>query len=204
MVMAIAEDMKKLAENIIASHDVRVRTLSNLASDTHRTVEGFAVDRKKMAAKQAKELAGFTSGLSKDVQGLLKNAQDMVREFYKSNMQMGKEQAKRLADFVNDLTNNVGSMMDGFHKSHGEMSKHLRSRLAKEIKGIQTEVENILNDADRLIGEYSEDMTRAKKAWQSMSAVLAKAREAGIMPDIKTGEKVTTVKKAVGKARGKK
>jgi hypothetical protein len=85
------------------------------------------------------------------------------------------------------------------------MSKELRSKLTREIKDIQAEVERILGDADKLMGEFSADMAGAKKAWQSMSAVLAKSREAGfMMPGIDAGKKVTTVKQATRKAQGKK
>jgi ElaB/YqjD/DUF883 family membrane-anchored ribosome-binding protein len=165
MVMAIAEDMKKLTENIIISNDVRVKAVGELVADTHKTLSGFATDRKKMAA----------------------------------------EQAKNLADFVNSLISNVGSMLDSFRKDHAHMSKELRSKLTREIKDIQAEVERILGDADKLMGEFSADMAGAKKAWHSMSAVLARSRKAGfIMPGIDAGEKVTTVKQATRKAQGKK
>jgi uncharacterized protein YoxC len=197
MVMAIAEDMKKLTESIIISNDVRVKAVGELVADTHKTLNGFSMDRKKMAAQQSKDLADFVNGLSKDVQGMLKSARNMVQQFHKDNMQMSKEQAKNLADFVNNLAAGVGSMLDSFRKDHAHMSKELKDKLAREIKDIQAEVERILGDADKLMGEFSADMAGAKKAWQSMSAVLARSRKAGfMMPKIDAGKKVTTVKQA--------
>ena len=212
MVMAITEDIKKLTENIIASHDVRVKTLGNIAADTHRTLsdarknmEGFTADRKKMAVEQAKDLAGFVNGLSKDVQGMLKSARSMVQQFHKENMQISKEQAKNLADFVNGLVSSVGSMLDSFQKDHKHMSKEMKAKLTREIKDIQAEVGRILGEADKLVGEFSADMAGAKKAWQSMFAVLARSRKVGFpMHGIDAGKKVTTVKQATHKAQGKK
>jgi len=205
MVMAIAEDMKKLTENIIASHDVRVKALGNLVADTHETLRGFSMDRKKMGVQQAKDLADFMNGLSKNVQSLLKSARNMIQQFHKDNMQMSKEQAKNLADFVNGLVTDVGSMLNSFQKDHKQMSKELRSKLTREIKDIQAEVERILGDADKLMGEYSSDMAGAKKAWKSMSAVLDRSRSAGFpMHGINAGKKVSTVKRATRKAQGKK
>jgi ElaB/YqjD/DUF883 family membrane-anchored ribosome-binding protein len=202
MAMAIAEDMKKLTENIIISNDVRVKAVGELVADTHKTLDEFSMDRKKMAAQQAKDLAGFVNGLSKDVQGLLKDARNMVQQFHKENMQMSKEQAKNLADFVNSLISNVGSMLDSFQKDHAHMSKEMKAKLTREIKDIQAEVERILGDADKLMGEFSADMAGAKKAWQSMSATIARSRKAGFKID--AGEKVATVKQATRKAHGKK
>jgi len=207
MVMAIAEDMKKLTENIIISNDVRLKAVGQLVADTHETINGFSMDRKKMAAQQSKDLGSFVNGLSKDVQGMLKSARNMVQQFHKDNIQMSREQAKNLADFVNGLVSSVGSMLDSFQKDHNHMSKETKAKLTKEIKDIQAEVERILSDADKLVGEFGAGMAQAKKAWKSMSAALAKARKVGfISPEIDAEEKVRTVKQATRrtKAQGKK
>ena len=190
MVMTIAEDMKKLTENIIASSDVRLKAVGGIVADTNDLLGGFARDRGKMAKEQARDLAGFVSGLSKDVQSSLKNAQDMLNEFHKSNSQMGREQAKSLSDFVQNLAGDVGSMLSGFEKERSNMSKELRDNLAKGVKDIQSQVESILGEADKLVGGFNADMARAKKSWSDMSAAIARARKSGF---VKAGEKVSTV-----------
>ena len=205
MVMTIAEDMKKLTENIIVANDVRVKALGALVSDTHRTLDGFSKDRKKMAAQQTRDLASFMNGLSRNVQGLLKSARGMVQQFRKDNVQMSKEQAKNLAVFVNNLVAGVGSMLDGFQKDHTHISRELRDKLAREIGDIQRDVERILEDADTLVGQFGADMTRAKRAWKSMSAALTRARKAGLItPEIDAEERVTTAKQATREAPSKK
>lgn len=211
--MAIAEDMKRLTENIMISSDVRLKAVGELVADTHRTLKGFTADRKKMAAEQAKDLASFTNGLSKNVDNLLKKAQQMIAEFHKTNKQMSREQAKELAAFVNDLTGDVRSMLSGFERHCSEMSKETKDRLAKEIRDIQTQVEKILGDADKFIGEFSSDMAQARKAWKDMSTRLAKARKAGFVApkfeakgkETKVGPEITggkSRKKAVKDSRG--
>ena len=205
MVMAIAEDMKKLTENIIISNDFRLKAVGQLVADTHETLNGFSTDRKKMAAQQTKDLANFMNGLSKNVQSMLKTARNMVQQFHKDNMQMSEEQSKNLADFVNNLVTDVGSMLSSFQKEHKHMSKELKAKLNREIKDIEAEVERIIGDADKLIGEFSAGMAQAKKAWKSMSAALARARKTSfIMTEVDAGEKVSTVKQATRKAQGKK
>jgi len=224
MIMTVAEDMKKLAENIITSHDVRVKTLGTLVADTHKTLKGFEQDRKKTAAEQAKSLADF-------VKGLTKNVEDMLEGFDKNHKQMSKKQAKNLADFVTNLAADVGSMLSDFQKARGEMSEELKDRLAKEVKEIETYVANklkefnkahtdmskelkkelndyvmgIVRETKKLLKEYGSNMAQAKKAWNNMSATITKARKAGfVMPKVDVGEKVTTVKQATHKAQGKK
>jgi DNA anti-recombination protein RmuC len=212
MVIAIAEDMKKLTEDIISSHDLRVKTLGGLVSythdltaDTRKAVKGFSGDRKKMAQEQAKDLNNFVNGLSKDVQNSLKKAQNMVKEFHKTNSQMSKEQAKSLSDFVNNLTDTVRSMLNSFEKDRGKMSKELRDKLTREIKDINTEVGKILGEADKLVGTYHAEMSQAKKAWKTMSAILAKEKKSGFgTPRMKSSRDITTVGQAVGKDKGVK
>jgi light-regulated signal transduction histidine kinase (bacteriophytochrome) len=204
MVIAIAEDMKKLTEDIIASHDVRVKTLRNLAADTNgtladarKTIGTFTADRKKMAVEQAKELAGFAGSLSKDVQGMLKEAQKMVKEFHKNNKQMSREQAEKLLDFVNNLTSEVGSMLDDFHKGRRDMAKELHNRLWMEIKDIQKQVGSILDDADKFVGECRSQMAQARKSWKDMDDVLTRLEKG-------RSATPTTVKQAMSHNLGKK
>jgi hypothetical protein len=49
--MVMAKDMKKLTENIIISNDVRVKAMGDLVADTHETLKGFSMDRKKMGVQ---------------------------------------------------------------------------------------------------------------------------------------------------------
>lgn len=203
--MGIATDMKKIGEEIIASYDMRVKAVGELVTDTHKTLDGFAADRKKMGKQQAKDLAAFLNGLSKNVRNLLKEAQGMVGEFEKNRQKISKEQAKSLEDFVNTLTNNINSMLSTFEKNHTKMSKELKQKLAKEIQDIQAQAERILKEADHLVGKFKSDTGQARKAWKDMSVTLAKARRAGfLMPTVKAKEKVTTVGQAIGRGKGKK
>src|SRR3989338_7362108 len=77
--MGIAESMKGLTEDILASYDVRVKALGDIVADTHKivadarkTIKGFASDRKKMSAEQAEALANYAKDLVKNVEGMLK------------------------------------------------------------------------------------------------------------------------------------
>jgi len=230
--MEIAESMRSTAENIIGSYNVRVKALGDLVVDTHKTLKGFASDRKKMAREQAESLAHFTRGLSK-------SAVDMLKGFREDHQQMSEKQAKNLTDFIKDLTKGVSSMVGGFQKDRGKMSKDLKSRLAKEVKEIETYIENKLNEFDethtemseqqkkdlakfvsgmtsevkRLLTGYKKDINGASHAWKGMAATLAKARRGGsVGMKVEAKESETTVKEAVekkvkakraGKAKGK-
>jgi len=50
--MGLADEMKNIAEDIVVAHDLRVKAVGDIVTDVHKTVKGFASDRKKMSAEQ--------------------------------------------------------------------------------------------------------------------------------------------------------
>jgi DNA anti-recombination protein RmuC len=144
MATAIAEDMKRLAEDMLAANDTRLRVVGSLMATTRETLQRFHTDRHKMATGQAKDLAGFTIGLSRDVHEIRRKARNLIKEFKKTGRQMSTEQSNRLADFVQGLAQDVTAMLGRFEKERGRMSKELGQRLAQEIGDIKTAVEQIL------------------------------------------------------------
>jgi gas vesicle protein len=224
--MEIAESMKGITENIIASYGARVTALGDLVMDTRKTLKGFASDRKKMAREQAESLARFTRGLSK-------SAEDMLKGFREDHQQMSEEQAKNLTDFIKDLTKDVSSMLSGFQKDRGKMSKDLKNRLAKEVKAVETYIENRLKEFDEAHAEMSEqqkkdlakfisgmtgevkrliansqdemagyrkDINSASHIWGGMASTLARARRGGsVGMKVEAKQSETTVEEAVEK-----
>ncbi len=195
MVTTIADEMKKLTENIIMSNVIRIKSVGGLLSDTRKTLNRFSSDRKKMAAQQSKDLTEFMNSLSSNVRGMLKNARDMVDGFHKQNNQMGKEQSKNLTGFVNSLVKDVGSMLNTFQKDHNNMTKETKSKLDSDINQIKSEVERILGEADDLIGEYNSEMAQARKAWKSVSGGLGNTKKSGHTTKVShAGQKKSTSK----------
>jgi DNA anti-recombination protein RmuC len=195
MATAIAEDMKRLAEDMLAANDMRLRVVGSLMATTRETLRKFHTDHHKMAAGQAKDLAGFTTGLSKDVQEIRRTAQNLIKEFKKTGRQMSTEQSNRLAEFVQGLARDVTAMLSRFEKDRGRMSKELGQRLAQEIGDVKTAVEQILKDTDGFIHEQHSGMATARHAWQDMCAAIAQARTAGFAsPSAEAGHKPCAAK----------
>jgi len=222
--MQIANSMKGVTENIIASFNTRAEALGGLIFDTHKTLKGFASNRKKMGREQAEGLANFAEDLSKSVE-------DMLNRFRENHKQMSEAQAKGLTDFIKNLTKDVGAMLNGFQKNRGKMSKELKDRLAKEVKEIETYmgrrlkefheahagmteqqkndlakfVSGIKSEVKNLLTGYREDINEASRAWRGMAATLAGARkDEPLRLKVEAGGRTTTVDEAVEKKRGEK
>lgn len=205
MGITIAEDMKKLTEDMIAANEARLRAVGVLVTGTRETLKGFCEGRNKMATDQAKDLAGFVNALSKSVHEIRRRAQDMLGEFDKANRQMSKDQSKHLADYVQGLVRDVTSTLSRFDKERAHMSKELGERLDGEIADIKAAVEQILKHAASFVSEQHAGMAKARQAWQQMHAAISSARKAGYAASmVEAGHRVCTAKQAARKTRGKK
>ncbi|MBS3905443.1 MAG: hypothetical protein KGZ49_00280 [Syntrophaceae bacterium] len=220
--MELANSMRGTVDGIVASYNSRVKALGQRTADTHKTLERFTSERRKMAREQRGDLADFTKGLSKTVE-------EMLQGFKESHEEMGDEQTKSLADFVKNLTGDVGSMLNDFQKGRGRMSKELKNRLAKEVKEIETYIENKLKefredhagmteqqkkDLSKFVGGITNevkrfltacrkemdrcrnDVHRASGSWKGMTVTLAKAR--------RNGGRISVGQEAVEKIGGSK
>ncbi|MEW6410764.1 MAG: hypothetical protein AB1488_11780 [Nitrospirota bacterium] len=200
--MAIADDMKKITENIIASYDVRVKALDALVHDTRKTLKGFASDRKKMSKEQASRLADFVADLTKNVGNTMKGIQRAHKEMadnLKESLEKGE--TDRLKGFKNmmgdirrdikDIETYVANKLKEFSDAHADMSEELKKDLAKYVAGIVSETK-------KLLGEYSSDMKKAANAWQGMSKTMARARKGrAVVPKVEAEVRVRPVKEAI-------
>lgn len=181
----IADSMKGITENIIASHDVREKELKELVSDTHKTIKGFAADREKMSKEQAKNLSDNVGTMLKGFKASHKEMADNLKE------SLEKGETDRLKDFkgmmgniqkgIKDIENYVAKQLKEFHDVHAKMSEQQKKDLANEVKN--------------LLGEYSLDMAEAKAAWQGLAATMGK--KSGVKPRVAAEVKVRPVERAI-------
>jgi ElaB/YqjD/DUF883 family membrane-anchored ribosome-binding protein len=205
MSTTMAEDMKRFTEEMIAANEARLGAVGALLTQTRDALKGFGADRTRMAADQAKDLAGFVGALSQSVQEIRRGAQDKLGEFGKANRQMSKDQSKRLADYVQGLVRDVTSLLSRFGKERAHMSQDLRERLDGEIAGIKGAVEQILKDAADSMNEQHSGMIGARQAWQEMCVAISRARNTGFtVPAAEVGRAACTSKRAGRKGHGKK
>jgi predicted nucleic acid-binding Zn-ribbon protein len=200
--MGITDDMKRITEDIIASHDMRVKALSNIVGDTRKilgdarkTVRAFGQDRKEMASEQAENLSCYVKDLSKDVGNKLKDFRALLKQISSDRVKMSGELKSKLAKDVKGLVTYVKNRLKEFDQAHARMSDAMRKDLAKTIKDISSSVEDILGSARKLLGEYASDMQKARDVWQNMASALARSRKSGVMPRIEAGERIATVEK---------
>ncbi len=197
--------MKRFTEDMIAANQARLRAVGGLVTETQQTLKEFRSDRSKMAANQAKDLAGFTDELSKSVKEIRRRAQGTIKEFDRAGRRVGKEQSKRLADYVQGLAEDVRSMLNQFDSQRDHMSKEITERLEREIADIKGAVDQIVKDTAGFINEQHAGMAKARQAWRNMTMACNRARRAGFAaPAAEAKPKARPAKRAARKTPKKK
>jgi len=196
--MGIADDMKILSKDIIASHDLRVKTIGGLEKDTHDMLRGFQSEHKKMATDFRKSLEQGEAGLEQGEADRLKDFNSMMGDIKKFVVDMIEETGSLMNQFRAEQKNRsaeqknrskaVADLLEKFAKDHGVMADELRKTLA------EGEVERNKEVLDLLRGFKTE---REKEAanWQSLTAIMAKKR--GNKPKVEAEVRVRPVEEAI-------
>ena len=182
--MGIADSMRDLSDRIITSHNVRIKALGDLVTDTKKTLQDFTEERQNMGSRQAKDLADFVNSMSGNVDNMLKgfhkdhkkmsseqarslsgfsnnlvkNTEKMLKQFLKDHKKMSSEQAKDLGDFVAKLTENVHVMIGDFHKDHQHMSDDQAKNLSDFVNDLTRDVSTMVNSFRKARGEMSTEL----------------------------------------------
>jgi len=232
--MGIADDIKTLGEDIVASYDTRVKAIGVLAKDTHQMLKGFQAEHKEMSGKLKEDLAKG----EKDRFASFKAMMAEIKKFVSDIVVDGTAKLmKQIQKEQKDRNEAVADLLEKFNKDHEAMAAELRKSLAKGetdrledfkemMKSIQKYVADVVKETKRLIKEIQArqdernkevlDVLEAFKAerekmaanWQALVATMEKRR--GGRPVVSAGTEVKTVEEAVkkprkkGKKRGKK
>jgi len=211
--MGIADSMKAMTEDIVASHDLRVKAVGDLVVDTRGMLKEFAQDHKEMSEEQAKNLADFVVELSKDVSNMIKSFQNEHKEMGSALKESLKQseadrkqgEADRLKNFkdmmrniqkcIEDIETYVANKLKEFSDAHADMGERLKKDLDKYVAGIVSETKRLLKgfQADRK--EVSKELQQMATHWQALTATMAKRR--GVKPEVEAKVKARPVEEAI-------
>lgn len=171
MVLAFADDMKKLAENISASYNLRIGTIKDIKRDTNvllKDTQGlmnkFHHNRQEMSEELRSELADFVKQLHGDVEKMMRETHVLLQTFKTDFEKMSHE---------------LHSMLSGYYK--GEIKKPVHDMLGKYHNQMTA---------------LANDFHKAHEAWMSLSRAMSAAKEG-----LKTAPEAESPKTAPGKKR---
>lgn len=159
--MGIAEDMKRLTQEIVSSYQSRASAIGMIVNDTHQLLEDFRARRNGMSNQLRETLAKGGSLRKKDFDHMMKDilscqdereqqVRDLLTTFFEEQREIAEIVKKNLAageeirinDFrkmLQDMQarqkareNEVSMTLKEFQKEYREMAESLRSLLDKE------------------------------------------------------------------------
>jgi hypothetical protein len=192
--MGLAEDIKKLGEDIVASYDSRVmasnsraKAIRVLKKDTHEMLKGFNAGHKEMSANQAKALANFVADLTK-------NVGHMITTFQKEHKDMADALKVSLEKNTKDIETYVKNKLQEFSDAHADMSEELKKDLAEYVA-------DIVKETKERLSAFKDEREKMAANWQAMAATMAKKRGKLI---VEAGAEVKTVEEVVEKPKKRK
>ena len=158
--MGIADDMKRLAKEIVSSYESRISEVGIIIDNTYRVLEDFKTKRNEMSNQIKETLAKGESLRKKDFDSMMeeilshqegreKQVRDLLRTFLEEQKEMAQTIKKNLSEGekvrINDFKKmlqdiqarhkarekEVSMMLKEFQKEHKEMAESLRSLLDK-------------------------------------------------------------------------
>jgi len=187
--MAVVEEMKRVAEEIVLSYQSRISTVATIIDDTYQLLDDFKIKRNEMNNQLKETLArqGFLrkkdfDDMMRDILSHQDEREKHVKELLKTFFEEQKEIAEiikksltegekvRIGDFKNSLKdiqvrqkareNEVSVMLKEFQTEYKEMTESLRSLLDKRETIRVNEFKVMLKDIrSRQIGRAKEVRT---------------------------------------------
>lgn len=172
--MGVANDMKKLSEDIITSYDLRVSFITDLSKNVDDLIKAFQKEHTELSAKIKEDSAKIKNDL-------LRGEEERLNDY---RTMMDSTQAS-----IAGIRADVESKLKEFHKVHARMSKSQQKELARYMKGIVRETGKILDS-------FKAEREKMASSWQSLTVTMAKKR-AG--KPVSVGEKVNNAAEVLKK-----
>ena len=142
--LGLADEMKKVGENMVASYDVRIGAVGDVIKGTHSMLKNFHQDRIRMGEEQRAELVSFKKDLVNETTRMLntfknnfeKMAQEldtMLSNYYKQDIQ------KPVHSMLTTYHNQMKALAGEFRKVHEAWMGCVRSMNAKRMKHVPEE-----------------------------------------------------------------
>lgn len=163
--MAIADEMKNLAEEIVASYGARVAAVGEIVKETRQTLRGFQANQRRMAEALK---TGLAQGESQRLEAFKVKALDI----------------KKLVDAILKET---AELLSDFRKEQKEMAEALRGTLAKGesarlddframFSATQRRQKERVGEVQATLREFRKDQEEAHRYWWNLTKGAAARR----------------------------
>lgn len=174
-------DNFKIAQDVVASYEARIKVIQAIAEDTKKLLEEFREKRERMGQELKEALAKHESLRKKDfdkmMEGILitqrtreENVKQMLADFQEQEMaivenlreMLKKGEKLRIKDFKGTLAK--------IREEQEIRQKETPTRVGEELIRMQSEVREMLEN-------FKKEREKVASEWKSLTAFMAQKRE---------------------------
>lgn len=128
--MGIADDIKNLGEDIVASYDMRVKWVGDLVSETHKMLKEFQASNRELFDNVHKMLTAFQV----EHKEMAANLRASLEKGETERLKAFKPMMAEIKKFVSDMVAGTAKLMEQIRKEQGERNKAVADLLVKFAK----------------------------------------------------------------------
>ncbi|MDP2960937.1 MAG: hypothetical protein Q8N71_05880 [candidate division Zixibacteria bacterium] len=153
--MITVEQMRNVAQDLIASYDARVDAIGTVIDNTYQILEDFKDKREKLSAELRETLAKKESLRRKDFDR-------MINGILLSQAEKEKEVKQSLKDFLEEQKKQASELRDALSKGEVERMKEAQIEIEKGIAEIKGLLENFCEEQEGLTEELRKLLNKGK------------------------------------------
>lgn len=170
-------NLKNLAEDIIASYDARVRVVGEIVEDTHQILDGFKEKRQEMSNNLQGVLAKSESLRKKDFNAMIQDillTQHKREENVKKMLADFREEEARVAEQLKELLKRGEEIrLADFKKTLGRIRKDQVAREANTGEQVRVELATMQSEVYKMLEVFKKEREAATSEWKKVRELLA-------------------------------
>ncbi|MCX6813517.1 MAG: hypothetical protein NTV77_03530 [Candidatus Azambacteria bacterium] len=170
-------NLKNLAEDIIASYDARVRVVGEIVEDTHQILDGFKEKRQEMSNNLQGVLAKSESLRKKDFNAMMQDillTQHKREENVKKMLADFREEEARVAEQLKELLKRGEKIrLADFKKTLGRIRKDQVAREANTGEQVRVELATMQSEVYKMLEVFKKEREAATSEWKKVRELLS-------------------------------
>ncbi len=187
----LADDMKRIAEDVTASYEARLSFVSNLVSDTSEMIGKFREDHSEMSKSLRNKLQMDSKNLKTTVGEFISDTHHKNEQLRKETLQMlsthedtrlseARAVKESLRQFVNQVSEDIENLLTNF----AEVRKQMASDQKKSLNDFTNQLVKETTDMLKNFSEAHSQMASALKEMLSSDNFSRKVEVAEFIKDI--------------------
>ena len=189
--MGIAEDMKRVAEEIVFSYQSRISTVATIIDNTHQLLEDFKNNRNEMSNQLKEALAKEESLRKKDFDNMMedilshqdereKQVKELLKTFFEEQKEIAEIIKKSLAEGEKIRIDDFKKMLQDIQARQKTREKEVSMRLEEfqaEYKEITESLRSLLDKREAIRIKEFKEMLKDIRSRQMESRQMELAKE---------------------------